>query len=89
MRRKLATMPIHRTTPENKLWAAVILQAWDDYFDPTCIGAGDDVDTAEAFLFSRRKTWKAWRDHVCELAGGFEGDTLREAAIKERRRLGR
>ena len=88
IKRRLATVESNndRITPEAKLWASVILQAWEDYFNPTCLDSSDDVDTAEAFLFSRRPGWMEWRNSVCMMAVDMSGDTLRQAALKERSR---
>lgn len=68
------------STPENKLWCAVVLQAWRDYFGPRRRAkSAEDIQSAKRFLMSDKPNWRQWREHVCVLAR-LDGVVLRARA---------
>jgi len=75
------------SSPEVRLWVAVVMRAWDDAFTDAWILGARPHEWADVRAASRRwlllnhDGWKRDRDEVCAMAG-LDGDTVRQAAMK-------
>ena len=76
-------------TPQRQLCAAIILQAWEDAFDPSSpagMGTADDPNVvrgdARRFLTMTFGPWRDSREEICDLADINPDDLQRRATAK-------
>lgn len=72
---------------EERLWLAVVKQAWSDCFEGVCRCRPHDREEAYRFLLDTSGHWARARETVCRRAG-VDANDLREKALVHTARTG-
>lgn len=66
---------------EERLWLAVLKQAWSDCFEGVCRCRPHDREEAHRFLFDTSGQWARYRKEICRRAG-VDASDLRDKALE-------